>query len=455
MDNASIILKFMENSKKPLELKNQDKILICDNLINGLPFNNLGYTVLYMDLRENESNIEDIRQLIKETKKYIYTYFDIEYNAYEFKEEYPNIIDYSELKNISELKPDELEEKLNKIQHDILRLEGINNIRPHNTLKYIENKYYKDLSAYNEKSININFNVLNNHLDGIHNGLYIIGGGSSVGKTTFCHQIADQLAEQGHNILYFSLEQSTMELITKSITRIRACKFKESEKIDNKKIKKGDNSEGTQKAIDYYKNNIGRNFSIIEGNFNCTVGYIKRYIGEYMLNNSNIKPIVFIDYLQVITPPDNAKTKDLRGIIDFNLTELKRITRLYNIPIIWISSFNRGNYYNRVSFESFKESGGIEYTADVVLGLQLSIIESKDFDLLKSINEKREETRKAKKGDIKGKREITLIGLKNRFNYCNFKCDFNYFPQYDLFSEGKESKEEPPKEFNSILDELR
>ncbi len=50
--------------------------------------------------------------------------------------------------------------------------------------------------------------------------------------------------------------------------------------------------------------------------------------------------------------------------------ELKRISRDFKTPVIGISSFNRDNYNNAVSMQSFKESGAIEYSSDILIGLQ-------------------------------------------------------------------------------------
>ncbi|MBQ3451720.1 MAG: hypothetical protein IJG32_05610 [Selenomonadaceae bacterium] len=51
--------------------------------------------------------------------------------------------------------------------------------------------------------------------------------------------------------------------------------------------------------------------------------------------------------------------------------KLKNFRRETSATFIVISSFNRQNYGQQVAFESFKESGNIEYSADVVWGLQL------------------------------------------------------------------------------------
>ena len=55
---------------------------------------------------------------------------------------------------------------------------------------------------------------------GLYAGLYIVGAISSLGKTTFCLQIADQIAQAGNDVLVFSLEMARNELIAKSVSRL-------------------------------------------------------------------------------------------------------------------------------------------------------------------------------------------------------------------------------------------
>jgi len=96
-----------------------------------------------------------------------------------------------------------------------------------------------------------------------------------------------------------------------------------------------------------------------------------------------------------------------------------------------ICSLNRQNYLTPVDFESFKESGGIEYTADVVWGLQLSVMNDDLFNGEKKIKEKREKVKAAK---LEIPRKVQLVCLKNRYGRSSYECGFNYYPQYDLFT---------------------
>jgi len=50
-------------------------------------------------------------------------------------------------------------------------------------------------------------------------GLIILGAISSLGKTSLVLQIVDQIAKQGHDVLFISLEMAQSELISKSVSR--------------------------------------------------------------------------------------------------------------------------------------------------------------------------------------------------------------------------------------------
>ena len=139
--------------------------------------------------------------------------------------------------------------------------------------------------------------------------------------------------------------------------------------------------------------------------------------------------LVIVDYLQVIqTAPDSRMTT--KDAVDLHVRRLKQLQSDNKLALIVISSLNRQNYLTQIDYESFKESGGIEYTADVVWGLQLQVLHDEIFDSQAKINEKRQKVRDAKAANP---RKIELVCLKNRFGISSYSCAFDYFPQFDLF----------------------
>jgi replicative DNA helicase len=125
--------------------------------------------------------------------------------------------------------------------------------------------------------------------------------------------------------------------------------------------------------------------------------------------------------LQILAPYDNKSTD--KQNTDKAVLELKRISRDSETPVIAISSLNRQSYKDEISMEAFKESGAIEYSSDVLIGLQLKGVGDNNFNV-----------------DIaKGKtpREVELKVLKNRNGKTGDSIDYNYHSRINLFKEAQ------------------
>lgn len=300
--------------------------------------------------------------------------------------------------------------------------------KPDSMADYISRAFDEDVERFKAASIRkTGFPNLDKVAGGIYPGLYVLGAISSLGKTTFIHQIADQMAGAGEHVLFFSLEQSRFEMASKSLARITAYRDTRAA-VSSLDIRRGCNSYAVQEAQKVYAKLIAPRMSIIEGNFNCNISFIGDYVARYIKKNGR-KPIVVVDYLQILDGMDDQK-QNTRDIVDTNVRELKRMSRNHDIPVIVISSLNRNNYLAPVDFESFKESGGIEYTADVILGLQLDVMQDDLFNATNKIKEKRDKVREAKAANP---RKIQLVCLKNRYGVSSYTADFLYYPANDYF----------------------
>jgi len=288
----------------------------------------------------------------------------------------------------------------------------------------------EEFQAFKEKKTG--FPNLDEKAGGLYAGLYCLAATSSLGKTTFCHQMADQLAAAGEDVIYFSMEQSRLELVSKSIARITAQNDM-ANAVTSLSIRKGYLPPNVQKAAMDYRNAVSDRLSIVEGNFNCNISFIGHYIRQYA-EKTGCKPVAFVDYLQILQPSDENKGQNTKENIDSTVTELKRLSRELNLTIFIISSVNRMNYLTPIDFESLKESGGIEYTCDVIYGLQLQCLNSDIFgSQTTKIKEKRMKIREEK---ARNPRKIELVCLKNRYGIANFSCYFDYYPANDLFVAG-------------------
>jgi len=318
--------------------------------------------------------------------------------------------------------------------------------RQNNAENYIT-KFLDDIDEnIDTPAVPTGFRALDTMLDGgLFEGLYILGAISSLGKTTFVQQVADQIAQSGHDVLYISLEMARYELMAKSISRHTMLRVLDNGgDLSDAKTVRGITNGAKWKyytpaehkligdAISDYSQYAGHLY-IHEGVGDIGVSQIAELTQRHIDITGN-KPVVVIDYLQILQPYDTRMTD--KQNMDKSVLELKRLSRKHKIPVIAISSFNRDNYKAEVSMQAFKESGAIEYGSDVLLGLQFKGAGDKGFD-----NEAVSEA------FAKEPREIELKVLKHR-NGQRPKGAFlyEYYPKFSYFKEVLHGGERTPKQ---------
>lgn len=290
--------------------------------------------------------------------------------------------------------------------------------------EYLNDNFELDqLKRINEPDIRTGLKRLDKTLGGgLYPGLYVLGAISSLGKTALALQLADRIAEQGQQVLFFSLEMGRYEMTCRSLARVLY------EKGGNKDITTGNvlktkyngldlySQEFFQKALESYKAGPAKNLILHEGNFDLDINMLRQLVNE-QIGRSGMRPVIFVDYLQVLRPIDLRITE--KQHIDMTIVELKRLSRDLDLPVVAVSSFNRANYKTDVTFEAFKESGAIEYTADVVLALQLRKNGDEDINELKN----------------REPRPLELVLLKNRRGRAFEVIDLDYWAKQNYFAE--------------------
>lgn len=284
---------------------------------------------------------------------------------------------------------------------------------------------------------------------GFQEGLYIIGAISTLGKTTFALQIADYMASQGQDILFFSLEMNKTELMAKSIVRetyallepeLSSVPFPIYQAKTLRELLSGkqrasyteDELLHLEKAMAYYESYC-ENLYIFEAMGEIGVLEIQEQVKQHIALTGR-KPMVILDYLQILAPW-NERASDKQNT-DKATLELKRLSRDLQLPILAISSFNRENYTQPVQTASFKESGAIEYSADVLLALQYEGMDYRKGEKEQArIIRIREERDQREEDIVEGcPVGIELKILKNR-NGQRGTVAFSYVPRYQYFQE--------------------
>jgi replicative DNA helicase len=194
----------------------------------------------------------------------------------------------------------------------------------YNVSMFMDN--FLDSMAVNTPCIPSGIDKLDRYLGGgFYEGLYCLGAIPSAGKTTLMLQIADNIAKNGNDVIVISMEMSRNELIAKSISRLTAIMSHEKAQDVQKYAKtvrgitnrslwdkySGEEVSGIVDSMNRYTNEIAGNMYIVEGVGNVGVQEIKEIVAEH-ISITKKKPIVFIDYLQILEPPnDKASDKKL------------------------------------------------------------------------------------------------------------------------------------------------
>lgn len=267
---------------------------------------------------------------------------------------------------------------------------------------------------------------------GLMPGLYVLGAISSLGKSTFSLQLAENIARRDRRpVLYFSMEMSRRAIAAKSLARgvftgpgggelvqSRDLLFRQTEEraaeLEGLTREAREDMAGLASLRVYTPGDSGRPL---------TAGCIADTARDA---GKEVVPVVIVDYLQIIPPePGEREYRDSRLALDRNIQILRSIE---NAVVLVISALNRDAYYEPMGMSAFKESGSIEYSADVLMGLEFSEIH---------------ENRPTKKGGLQWLMEqkqrcprlVDISILKQRYGESNVRVPFRYYQTWDFFQQ--------------------
>ena len=268
---------------------------------------------------------------------------------------------------------------------------------------------------------------------GFGSGIWVLGSEPSIGKTSLALQFARKAARDGAETLYISFEQDTSYLEAKVIAAEMTERMGIKAKADD--ILKGSRSREAEELIE--SEDVFERLHFVRGD--CCAGeeqlleMIKRFSGERRpAADQRRRPcVVFIDYLQIIPFAGNA---GLRAQIDDFARRLRHLQMTEGICVFLVSSLNRMSYMGPVRLDSFKESGIIEFTGDVILGLNLRAVRSGEYLKLSDSAERAARLEAARGKKI---REIEICCLKNKTGESNFTVDVNFDTELGIFTEAR------------------
>ncbi len=208
---------------------------------------------------------------------------------------------------------------------------------------------------------------LDDILGGVQRGLYVLAGGPGVGKTSFALQVAFHAAEQGYPAVYATFENSSRSLILKALCG-------RTEHQTPRDVLRGyGNAAELAEAYDEMEEALSRIY-VVDGDGTLTLARLRglaRRSVEAHGGPESIPCLVVVDYLQLWA----KVSRELRGLADVRARvdtlagDLLSLARRIDSPVLCLSSQSRaGGRYSgggSAALDSLKESGDLEYSADV------------------------------------------------------------------------------------------
>lgn len=296
-------------------------------------------------------------------------------------------------------------------------------------LSALADAFTPEALALRPEPISTGWPALDRLIGGIAPGLYVLGAISGLGKSTFALQMAEQIAGGGScPVLYFSLEMTSLAIAAKSLSRRVFLKTGRG-KLESRGLLRPQPPESLPKEFEAARREMaeqaGGLFLVTPqpgGPLLTARKMVELVRGFCEKNRPQKPPLVIVDYLQIIPSPPGDSRGAPREITDENVNTLRR--GLQDMPVLLISSLNRGSYDKPIQLFSFKESGGIEYSADVLLGLQFSAVREKGHGAGWLEQEKQ-----------KLPREVEIVVLKQRYGSSGDVVKFRYYAPYDFFQQ--------------------
>ena len=262
----------------------------------------------------------------------------------------------------------------------------------------IDEQFIKYIEYENQKIIRTGFPTLDAEIGGLFGGTFTgIGGVPKCGKTTLMLNMAREACIQGKKVLVVSLEMSENDIQAKLVSRITGIDTRHLRGIAHK------NDETAMRAIMNASAEIAEYNLYRIGRKGVSVADID---GE--IDNLGGVDIVFIDYLQKLTPT-NRKEAKYNQVTQLS-NDCSMLALKYNIPIVFIASINRqhvGRNDGKPTINDFRDSGVIEY--DVTAALLLY------------------------KNEDEGMTELNIAA--NRFGPSNHVMRLKFMPEKSMFGE--------------------
>ncbi len=236
----------------------------------------------------------------------------------------------------------------------------------------------------NEKELQFPFHLLSHAILGLRPGqLILVASRPSVGKSSMLENIAFNLAEQNHKILFASAEMDAESLGLRTLSRLSGIDLFRLQDIDSLSTAQQENY---ARALDRL-NSSG--LSLYD------LGAMPLPQLDQLLEKEKFDA-VFLDYLSLVEPA--RRYRSIYEKVTYASQEIKAMAVRHKIPFVVASQYNRVAANQQPTLADLRDSGQVEQDSDVVISLWVN---AKSFS-----------------GDSGDRTKVFIDLLKNRNGYC-------------------------------------
>ncbi len=204
-------------------------------------------------------------------------------------------------------------------------------------------------------------------LCGLGRGLHLLAGPPGMGKTTLAVQLALHVAREAP-VVYASFENSAANLLLKLLCAQGT--------LNPRDVRRGFVAPEALAAAGAGLRPLLGHLDILDGDGRLTVGHLRSRVRRALAAHGARHCLIVVDYLQLWakTSRELRDLTDVRAKVDTLGGELISLAKQLDSPVLALSSQSRaagayGKGGGEASLDSFKESGDLEYSADVAMFL--------------------------------------------------------------------------------------